>query len=352
VSHSKFIKVFLGLSLIGTAFCSQPAPTSQAPKTGVEPYTVRIRFDGGYAMIRDKKAKTLTVASFGIDTNDNDHGMKMSVQTGTIDGSPSDALKPNDDNLLIWNLAYIDKSEPYEVSVDAKSSVKTPNRSTKYDCEAIADQKADGYSLVPNIQDLATKAGAVNTSVKGDLLRNRVTLNGEDYRIDRAASCWDVRIGGTTHHVQRLPGGIGGVEVYFNNLTSDSFEIKVKHGTVMNRVYVKPVEIAGRREIAIWFGRFPHCSKPPCTTEPGSPNGDFKRFFDLLNTSMTDSSWYPQLYKIASGDLSQTKVQPAAARLIIAPPTVEIRSPGDECPQGDYDGPLSAAAPATKSGGH
>ena len=46
MSHSKFIKVFLGLSLIGTAFCSQPAPTSQAPKTGVEPYTVRIRFDG------------------------------------------------------------------------------------------------------------------------------------------------------------------------------------------------------------------------------------------------------------------------------------------------------------------
>ena len=120
MTKSRFIKLLLGVPLIATAYCAQPAPTSQAPAKGPESYTVRIKFDGGYAMIRDQKTGTLTVADFdasGDGYMDHEHGMQMSVYAGAIEKNGNDVLAPDNEQQLIWDLAGT-ADMPFQVAVD------------------------------------------------------------------------------------------------------------------------------------------------------------------------------------------------------------------------------------------
>src|SRR5262245_33525384 len=252
----------------------------------------------------------MMVAAFRTDSDHMEHPLQMQVHTGTVDTSGMNVLAADDTSLQIWNLDA--KGKSYELAIDAKSSVKPAQRNSKFDCDAIPDQKADSYELVPKIQDLATRTGITDTTINSALLWNRVTLDGLDYRIDRASSCWDVKLNGLTHHVQRVSAGVGGFEVYYNNVDTDTFDIKVTLDGVVKYVRVKPVEIAGRREAVIWFGRFPHCpTAEECKPLPAqSKNPEFERFFRLLNGSLPAGKAYPEIYKISSGQSSPVMKTP------------------------------------------
>jgi hypothetical protein len=274
-----------------------PSAVKQAvgPAGQQNDYPVTLRFDGGYAFIRDDNQKSLTVASIHIaeepETSIAAHQLHMRLDVGEIDSAPP----PDDVVQTIWNLDL----DPYDISLAGYGAtppgVNIPSR-RPFDlndpCKPIDEESndANNLELLPSMPDLAKQAGFDETM---DLTRskyhNRVLLTAGTMRIVKATSCFEFMAGGKSFGKHRIANGLGGIVVTFSMRDNLTLNVTDQKTGKMTPYVFKPTvnQATGQRQLAVWFGRFPpQCfsTDPDCVTPPDGRLIDFDRYFAVLRS--------------------------------------------------------------------